>query len=156
VITQASHDYGLTYGSDWRETMILYADARVTRWRGAYNKDFLYLAGDGVGFQGEAFVALREDARTDPGPDNTAFWSPATPLNLTGYIVQIVCDGAGGWEGFTVNPGIEPLLGKLNVVVPTASLAGAPSSARWYLRVIEPDGAIMEPPIHGALLFRAP
>jgi hypothetical protein len=156
VIDTSSYDYGLTYGSDWQETIVLYSDPRVKRWRGDYNKNFLYLVGDGVLFEGAAYVALLEDARTDPGPDSTAFWSPVAPFDLTGYVVQIVCDAVGSWGGFTTAPSVAPLLGRLNINIPHTSFAEAPSSAHWYLKITEPGGAVMEPPIHGTLLFKAP
>jgi hypothetical protein len=156
VIETARHDYQLTYGCDWQETLILFSDARVKRWRGTYDKDFLYLKGDAVLFEGEAYVALLEDTRTDPGPDSQAFWAPVERFDLTGYAVQIVCDSVGAWDGFTVGPEVESLKGTLNVIVPHAAFADAPSSAHWYLKITEPDGAEMEPPMSGTLLFRKP
>ena len=156
MIDRKTQDYELIYGCDWVEAMVLYSDPRGLRWRGTYDKDFLYLVGDVVAFESAPFVALLEDTRTDPGPDSEAFWSPLTPFNLTGYTVQIVCGAMGVWTGFTSTPEVEALKGKLAVNVSHSLFASAPSAAHWYLKITEPGGVVMEPPLSGTLLFRAP
>ncbi|MFZ1927391.1 MAG: hypothetical protein WAU42_14785 [Solirubrobacteraceae bacterium] len=157
MIKSASHDYELTYGSDWQETMVLYSDERCKRWRGIFNEEWEYLPGDVVQAEDDtAWVCTKRVQFTGPLTIGQSQWSPLAKFNATGYTIQIVCDAEGGWAGFTVTPEVEPTEGKVNVAVPHADFAGAPSSAHWYLKITEPGGAVMEPPISGTLLFKRP
>jgi len=152
MINPKQWDFTLYVGASWEQTLILYADSRVKRWRGTWQEWFVYKTGDAVSWEDEAYVATLESDHAEPGgPGTKPFWSPVERMNLTSYEGELVAD-----EVFTSKPTIEGPLGRINVSVPASAFTDPPTSAHWYLKLTEPAHEIVIFPIHGTMLFKEP
>lgn len=150
--TPTPKDLTAEYGATFSVTFALYADARITKYRGEWLAWHVYEKGEAVVLpSGVAYVALLTTEHTEPGSGGAGpFWSAATPRNLTGCTVKFVCGTA-----FTVEPSFEALAGRINVRIEPAVFAKAPSSESYYVKVTEEGGA----PSYiakGTMLFKNP
>lgn len=151
----AEHDYNILYGFQFETKWQQYHDTRVKRWRGLYNKNFLYLEGDAVyTTEGEGFVATLETERDEPGAEGAqSDWSALVPLNLTGYTIKLICGNA--FELEIANPNENAVKGLVVVSIEPSIFANALSSEHYHVKFINPL-SIPSCPLRGTMLFRYP
>lgn len=139
-------------GQDFKKTFTFYFDERMKRWRGDWRRYAVYQKGEGVKYEGEAYVSLVESNDSVPGgPTSSTYWAPLGRLNLAGYALTFEVDGVISGA----SPALVAAKGEATVEEPHATFAAPPSSAKYRLKVVDP-AAKTSYPILGTALFRKP
>jgi hypothetical protein len=139
-------------GQDFKKVFTFYFDERMKRWRGDWRRYAVYQTGEGVKYEGEAYVSLIESNDSVPGsPTSGEYWAPVARLNLTGYTLTFIVDGVIAGTA----PTIVAVKGEATVEEPHASFATPPTSASYRMKVVDPATKTTYP-ILGTALFRKP